>query len=42
MADVERLCVFSSTSSKRILQRLRDEKIIVLEGRVRASFYGLK
>ncbi|PIC74604.1 RNA-binding domain-containing protein [Sporosarcina sp. P17b] len=40
--DVERLCGFSSTSSKRILQRLRDEKVIVLEGRARASFYRLK
>lgn len=40
--DVERLCGFSSTSSKRILQQLRDEDIISLEGRARASFYMLK
>lgn len=40
--DVERLCGFSSTSSKRILQRLRAEEVIVLEGRARASFYRLK
>ncbi len=40
--DVERLCGFSSTSSKRILQRLRDEEIIVLEGKARASYYKLK
>ncbi|USB33145.1 ATP-binding protein [Paenibacillus sp. YPG26] len=41
-SDVERLCGFSSTSSKRILQRLRDDEIIVLEGRARASKYKLK
>lgn len=40
--DVEKLCGFSSTSSKRILQRLRDEEIIVLEGKARASYYKLK
>lgn len=40
--DVERLCGFSSTSSKRILQRLRESEIIVLEGRARASYYRLK
>jgi len=39
--DVERLCGFSSTSSKRILKRLRDEKIIILKGRARASHYKL-
>ncbi|MBB6446732.1 RNA-binding domain-containing protein [Bacillus benzoevorans] len=41
-SDVERLCGFSSTSSKRILQRLRDAEIIDLEGKARASYYRLK
>ncbi|WP_106495744.1 hypothetical protein [Lentibacillus sp. Marseille-P4043] len=41
-SDVERLCGFSSTSSKRILQRLRDKEIITLEGKARASHYRLK
>lgn len=41
-SDVERLCGFSSTSSKRILRSLREAEIIVLEGRARASFYRLK
>jgi ATP-dependent DNA helicase RecG len=40
--DVERLCGFSSTGSKRILQRLREKEIIVLEGKARASHYRLK
>ncbi|WP_187370990.1 ATP-binding protein [Gracilibacillus massiliensis] len=40
--DVESLCGFSSTSSKRILQQLRDEGLIVLVGRSRASHYVLK
>ncbi|MDT8862796.1 putative DNA binding domain-containing protein [Alkalihalobacillus sp. MEB130] len=40
--DVERLCGFSSTSSKRILQSLREAEIIVLEGKARASYYRLK
>lgn len=42
LALMSKDCGFSSTSNKRILQRLRDEEIIVLEGRARARFYRLK
>lgn len=40
--EVERLCVFSSATSKRVLKLLREEDKIVLEGRSRASRYRLK
>lgn len=40
--EVERLCGFSSATSKRVLKLLREEDKIVLEGRSRASRYRLK
>jgi len=40
--EVERLCGFSPTTSKRLLKRLRDENKIVLEGRSISSKYKLK
>ncbi|WP_019415986.1 RNA-binding domain-containing protein [Paenisporosarcina sp. TG20] len=39
--DVERLCGFSSTSSKRILKKLREEGTLILEGKSKASIYKL-
>lgn len=41
-ADVERLCGFSSTSSKRILKKLREDGTLILEGKSRSSIYKLK
>lgn len=40
--EVERLCGFSSATSKRVLKSLREEEKIVLEGKSRASRYKLK
>ncbi|WP_130859339.1 ATP-binding protein [Gracilibacillus phocaeensis] len=40
--DVERLCGFSRTTSKRVLQRLRDEELIELKGHSRSSHYVSK
>lgn len=39
--EVERLCGFSSATSKRVLKLLREEEKIVLEGKSRASRYRL-
>ncbi|MBE1553196.1 RNA-binding domain-containing protein [Sporosarcina limicola] len=39
--EVERLCGFSSATSKRILKSLREQKKIVLEGKSKASKYRL-
>ena len=41
-SDVEILCGFSSTSSKRVLQKLRDQGQIELVGKGKASKYILK
>lgn len=40
--EVERLCGFSTTTSKRILKSLRDKDKIVLVGQSSSSRYKLK
>ncbi|QIH75026.1 hypothetical protein GTN31_01535 [Macrococcoides canis] len=40
--EVERLCGFSSTTSKRVLKALRDKEEIILVGESKSSKYTLK
>lgn len=40
--EVERLCGFSSATSKRILKELREQEKIVIEGQNKSSRYKLK